>query len=126
MMYDDDALDRVLFALPLEEPPADLRASILTATIYRPAPAFGLWECTAIGALVAVIVYLVAVVAMGGTPLFFHTVSAIAGTGARAFTNPATLAWTGVGIATALWVSFFTGFQPFAPAIQRGRRSGGR
>ena len=41
MKYDsDDALDRALFALPLEEPPADLRASILTATVYRPAPAF--------------------------------------------------------------------------------------
>ena len=38
-MYDsDDALDRALFALPLEEPPAGLRASILLATAYRPAP----------------------------------------------------------------------------------------
>ena len=34
--YDNDAaLDHALFALPLEEPPGDLRARILSATIYQ-------------------------------------------------------------------------------------------
>ena len=34
----DDDLDRALFALPLEEPPADLHGRILAATVLRPAP----------------------------------------------------------------------------------------
>ena len=55
MMYDsDDSLERALFALPLEEPPSDLRASILAATAFRPAPPFGVWEVAALGALAAV------------------------------------------------------------------------
>ncbi len=39
MIDDDDALDRALAALPLEEPPADLHARIMAATVYAPAPA---------------------------------------------------------------------------------------
>ena len=53
MSYDDDDLDRLLFALPLEEPPADLRASILTATAYRAAPVFKPWEVSIIGGVAA-------------------------------------------------------------------------
>ncbi len=40
----DDELDRALFALPLEEPPADLHGRILAATVLRPAPTFRVWE----------------------------------------------------------------------------------
>ena len=41
----DDELDRALFALPLEEPPADLRARILAATVCGSAPAFRPGNC---------------------------------------------------------------------------------
>jgi hypothetical protein len=125
MMYrDDDALDRALFALPLEEPPADLRASILTSTVYRPAPVFSFWEMTAFGVLAAVLVWLVALIAMGGGTLFVHTISTIVSTVARPLSNVTTLAWLAAGAATAFWLSFFTGSQPFALASQRvGQRA---
>lgn len=125
MMYrDDDALDRALFALPLEEPPADLRASILTATVYRPAPMFSVLEITLFGAMAAVIVWLVALIAMGGGSLFVNTISAIVSTIARPLSNVTTLAWLGAGAATAFWLTFFTGSQPFTLASQRvGQRA---
>jgi hypothetical protein len=111
MMYNDDAeLERALFALPLEEPPADLRASILTATVYRPAPPFSVWEATLVGAVAAVSIWLIALIAMGGAPLYHVT----------------TLAWLAAGIATALWLSFFTGSQPFVPAVRRVEQQAGR
>ena len=44
MNMDDDELERALLGLPLEEPPDGLRASILLATAYRPAPAFSVAE----------------------------------------------------------------------------------
>jgi len=123
MMYDDDALDRALFALPLEEPPADLRASILTATVYRPAPPFSVVEISVIGTLAAVVLWLVGVIVMGGGTLFVHTAAAIGGAAERSLTNNATLAWLAAGSAAALWLTFFTGSQPFALASQRfGRR----
>ena len=125
MMYrDDDALDRALFALPLEEPPADLRASILTATVYRPAPvaAFAPWEIAVLGVMAAMLVWFVAVIAMGGGELFTNTISAIASTAAHALTNVTTLAWLATGTATAFWLTFFTGSQPFALASQRAER----
>jgi hypothetical protein len=125
MMYrDDDALDRALFALPLEEPPADLRTSILTATIYRPVPAFAWWEIAALGAMAAVLVWLIALIAMGGGTLFVHTVATIVSTASRPLTNVTTLAWIAAGTATAMWLVFFTGSQPFAPLAQRvGQRA---
>ena len=125
MMYrDDDALDRALFSLPLEEPPADLRASILTSTVYRPAPVFSFWEITGIGVMAAVFGWLVALIAMGGGALFLHTISTIVTTVARPLTNVTTLAWLAAGAATAFWLTFFTGSQPFTLASQRvGQRA---
>ena len=123
MMYrDDDALDRALFALPLEEPPADLRASILTATVYRPAPPFAVWEVTLLGAMAAVIVWLIALIAMGGTTLFLHTATTIATSASHVLSNVTTLAWIAAGVATAFWLTFFTGSQPFALGRQRVER----
>ena len=53
-----DELERAILDLPLEEPPAGLRASILLATAYRPAPAFSFLELAALGALGAVALWL--------------------------------------------------------------------
>jgi hypothetical protein len=109
---DDDALDAALFALPLEEPPADLRASILSATIFRPHPVFSLREVIVLGALCAVIVWLIAAVIGGGASLFVHSLQAVGATTLRASSNITLLGWIAAGAATAIWLSIFTGFQP--------------
>jgi hypothetical protein len=120
MMYaDDDALDRALFALPLEEPPAELRAKILTSTIYRPAPPFSHWELAVIGSLTAVLAWLLVVVFMGGGSLFVHSVSAIGVFAWHSLSNLTVLAWLAAGSATAIWLTFFTGSQRFSAARQR-------
>lgn len=127
MMYRDDAeLERALFALPLEEPPADLRASILTTTVYRPAPPFSVWEVTLVGALAAVVLWLVVLIFLGGAPLFVNSISAIAEAISRPLSHVTTLAWLTAGVATALWLSFFTGSQPFAVAVRRVEQGTGR
>ncbi len=113
MKYDsDDALDRALFALPLEEPPADLRASILTATVYRPAPAFKLWELVTIPPVAAGRVGRVPGVVLGGVKLFGVALQAISTTSLRSLPSTSTLAWVALGGGTAIWLSLFTGFQP--------------
>lgn len=123
MKYDsDDALDRALFALPLEEPPADLRASILSATVYRPAPLFKPWEVMTLGALAAVVLWLVAVVVMGGGDLFLVTVETIGRRALDAVSNYSTLGWIAAGGATAIWLSIFTGFQPSTKGVPAQRR----
>jgi hypothetical protein len=127
MKYDsDDALEAALFALPLEEPPEGLRASILTATVYRPAPAFMPWEIAGIGVVAAIGVWLAVMIAMGGGTLFVHSLGSIGETLAHAFSNGANLAWTAVGIATAVWLTLFTGSQPLALVGQRSERRGSR
>jgi hypothetical protein len=122
-MMEFDALDRALFALALEEPPSDLRSSILSATVYRPAPAFALWEVTLVGALAAVVVWLTVLVAMGGGALFVESFEAIVGAVVRPLSSFTTLTWLAAGVATALWLSFFTGSQHWAPAAERSAGS---
>jgi hypothetical protein len=127
MKYDnDDALDRALFALPLEEPPAGLRASILTATVYRPAPAFAAWEIAGIAALAAVGVWCAILIGFGGGTLFVHTLATIGETFTHVFSNVSNLAWIAAGIATAAWLTLFTGSQPYVLAGQRSGRRGTR
>ncbi len=123
MKYDsDDALDRALFALPLEEPPADLRASILSTTVYRPAPLFKPWELVLLGAIVAVMVWLVVLIAMGGSTLFAASLEKAGSTLVGLLSNVATLAWIAAGGATAIWLSIFTDFQSLSKdAVTRGR-----
>ncbi len=111
---DDDALDAALFALPLEEPPADLRTSILAATILRPAPVFSFRELCVLGTLVAMVSWLAVAVSLGGATLFVHSIEAVQSFAGRTLTNSTTLAWIAAGGATAIWLSIFTGFQPRA------------
>jgi hypothetical protein len=123
MKYDsDDALDRALFALPLEEPPVDLRASILTATIYRPAPVFKPWEIVTLATIAAIVAWLVALVVMGGGALFVHSLQAIGSASVRGLSNTTTLAWLAAGGGTAIWLSLFTGFQPSAKGVETRHR----
>ena len=116
MKYDDDdALDAALFALPLEEPPAGLRASILSATIYRPAPLISRLEVITISALLAVMLWLVGAVIAGGGALFVHTAQAVGAEAQRGLGNVSLIAWTAAGGATAIWLSLLL------PGFQRAR-----
>lgn len=127
MMYDsDDALDRALFALPLEEPPSDLRAAILAGTAYRSAPPFGVWEVAALGALAAVVVWLIVSIAMGGGGLFLQTVSAFGAAIAGALSNVTVLAWVAAGAVTAFWLTVFTGSHSVPAIAERFERRSGR
>jgi hypothetical protein len=121
-----DALERAIFALPLEEPPAGLRASILLATAYRPRPAFSVVELAILGALGAIAVWLFVLLALGGGTLFVQTVETIGAFLSRALSNTATLAWLAAGGATALWLSLFTGSQPLVVAPHRSERRASR
>lgn len=92
-----DDLDRLLFALPLEEPPKDLRASILASTIYRPSFPFKVWETWALGIVVAVGVWLCVMIAQGGGQAFIATVALFAEFFARFFVSSGTGLWLAVG-----------------------------
>ncbi len=120
MKFDDESLDRALMALPLEEPPRELRAAILAATIYRPPAIFSFGELLAIGSLAAVILWLGILIALGGAPLFNRSLAAVGGTIVATFSNASVLAWFAAGAATALWLTLFTGSQP---AYAQGRRA---
>jgi hypothetical protein len=121
-----DELDQAISALPLEEPPAGLRASILLATAYRPAPAFSMLELVAIGAMGAVGLWLIVLLVSGGGTLFVHTLTTIGSFLYRSLTNPTIAAWLAAGAAIPLWLSLFTGFQPIAAAPQRSERRASR
>ncbi len=112
MKLDDDAIDRALAALPLEEPPLDLQASILAATVYRPAPLFSVAELVAGASVVAALVW----IAVAMAPQIADAVAA-------ALSNLKLLAWAGTGIAIAVWLELFTISQP---AYAVPRRAKGR
>ncbi len=122
----DEALERAILELPLEEPPKGLRTSILLATAYRPAPAFSFPELAVLGSVGAVALWLVVMLVLGGGALFVHTLATIASALSQAFSNAAVLAWLGAGGATALWLTLFTGSQPAALAPHRSERSASR
>lgn len=107
--YDnDDELERALFAVPLEEPPAGLRASILNATVYRPAamPASTKpWELWAAGAALAVVVWLCIAMAQGSGTYAVSTLDSAGGTVVAFFAQRALLFWIAIGSAIAVWLS---------------------
>lgn len=122
----DDALDRALFNLALEQPPSDLRASILATTAYAPPPPFSLVEVIALGVVSAVVLWLVITIVMGGGALLEHSFASAATAIVGAFSSVSTLMWIALGGASAFWVSLFIGSQPVALATQRSSRSDAR
>jgi hypothetical protein len=106
----DDELDRALFALPLEEPPADLRARILTATIARPRVAAHAWEVWVVGTLIAFVVWLSFMVATSVPDLGGAMSRAIsqAATGITSSISISALMWVALGASFALWISQLT------------------
>lgn len=103
----DDELERALFALPLEEPPSDLRTRILAATVDRPRLTFAAWEVWLVGTAAAFMVWLMFLV---GT-----SVPDIGGTISRAVTagidtvvpamSMSTLMWMALGMSFVVWIS---------------------
>lgn len=97
MNHEHDDLDRLLFALPLEEPPADLRASILASTIYRASLPIKAWEVTVIGILTALVAWFCVLIARGGADAFVGTVSIFASFFANLIVAQSTWLWLAVG-----------------------------
>lgn len=99
-MNDDtlDELDRALFAMPLETPPAGMREAILRATVYAGTAsplAFGRYEILGIGAALALGAWLVifAIADRAFASAFAENCYAFA----RGIGNPATIAWLATG-----------------------------
>ena len=103
--HSDEELEQALFTLPLEEPPTDLRASILAATIYRTPFTVKPWEVWLFGGLLALLTWALVLVATGGAMPTIATVSSYVSDALAVFATPQTLFWIAVGGAAALWVS---------------------
>ncbi|MBD5635683.1 MAG: hypothetical protein IAI49_14520 [Candidatus Eremiobacteraeota bacterium] len=106
MNDEHDDLDRALFALPLEVPPADLRAAILRATVYASqtvAAPFGRAETIALGVVLALASWLAIVCATDRAvvsvidDLLFGVLSAL--------TDVRILLWLALGGAVAFTLS---------------------
>ena len=106
--YDEhDDLDRALFALPLEEPPAGLRASILRATVFA-APAvaspLGRAETVGIGIALALAAWLAMICLTDRA--FVSQIEGLTLALVNALADPRTLLWLGLGAGIALAASF--------------------
>jgi hypothetical protein len=105
----DAEIERALFALPLEEPPADLHARILAATIHRPRQIFQVWEIWVIGTLLAVMFWL-------GFQVFSmpHATDRLVQSAAFAIDDFGRAmasgmgVWALLGLSTAVWISFLS------------------
>ena len=104
--YDnDEELDRALFALPLEEPPATLRASILSETIYRQPVAVKPWEVWILGVIAALIIWLCVLVFRGEAGQTLVAAENAVHSGLITLAQPSVLVWIAVGGAAAMWFS---------------------
>jgi len=107
MTHDDDFddLDRMLAALPLEEPPATLHARILTATVYRPRAVVSNWEVWLIGTLVALAVWLSWLVAADphAGERFVELSTRLIDAGG--LDSLSTFLWLAVGVSATWWIS---------------------
>jgi hypothetical protein len=108
MIYDDDALDRALEALPLEEPPARLHARIMAATVYRPRAILQSWEVWlgAIMAAVGVWLSILILAAPHAGERLADAVTRLVDLGGLNSIN--TLIWLAAGISAAWWLSQLT------------------
>jgi hypothetical protein len=119
--YDnDDELERALFALDLEEPPAELRQNILAATVYRPPVTAAAWEVWLVAGLCALLTWVAVLVTHGSNA---QTVSAMAQHAADALSavaKPQTLLWAAAGGGLVFWISQLN--LTLVPGALRARR----
>ena len=102
----DDDLDRALFALPLEEPPADLHAKIMSATLLRTAPTFAPWELVLLA--VAIVLTVAATTWMfTSSPGSVHRLGAaiVGGMHEIGLFSRATYVWLAIGVSSVWWIS---------------------
>lgn len=103
----DDELERALFALPLEEPPVDLRARILAATIARPRLTFRTWEVWVVGTLLAFMCWLTFLVSTS-VPDIGGVISGALARGVDLFAETLslnTVMWMALGTSFVVWIS---------------------
>jgi hypothetical protein len=105
--YSDEDLDRALFALELEEPPADLRGNILAATCYRAPVLFKQWEIVLLGAAIAIVTWVACAIFTGGLPTLAQNVETGFQSIGGGLSNTAVLSWIAVGGAVAVWLSLW-------------------
>jgi len=110
MTHDDDLsdLDRILAALPLEDPPAGLRARILSRTVYRPVPLMRTWEVWALGVVIALAVWLSWTIATAPNAADRLATAASRVIEAGGLTSISTVLWLAVGVSAAWWISQLT------------------
>jgi hypothetical protein len=120
-MYDDDEeLDRAIFALPLAPVPAGMHATIMRSTVYavgHPVAMFATREIAAIGAAVAVAVWLAAYAI--ASPAFDARVAFEIGSVARSLAEAQTLTWLAAGAAVALVANNALGFRLPRPSERK-------
>ena len=114
--YSDDDLERALFNLPLEEAPANLRASILAGTIYRQTLPVKPWEVWLMGGCVAMITWFLALILRGGPAPVVSALDVVGAAILSVVSQPATLLWIALGGAAAMWLS------QLSPAAAPARR----
>lgn len=117
----DEELDRALFALELEEPPADLRSSILAATIYRAPVPLNPWEVWILGAFCALLAWIAVLFIHGGSVPAFATLKTYVVLALTEFARPDFLFWTALGGGLVLWISQLN-LTPVAGALRASRR----
>ncbi|HEY8321004.1 MAG TPA: hypothetical protein VIG46_04325 [Candidatus Baltobacteraceae bacterium] len=105
--YSDEDLERALFSLELEEPPADLRGRILAATCYRTPVIFKQWELVLLGAGLAVVAWMAFAIVTGGLPSLAGNIQDGIQTVGKALSNTVTLSWIAAGGAVAVWLSLW-------------------
>ncbi len=105
--FSDEELERALFSLDLEEPPADLRGSILAGTCYRTPAIFKPWETAILGAVIAIVAWVAWTVITGDLPTIAGGVTAAMQTVGLFLSNGITLAWIAVGGSVAVWLSLW-------------------
>jgi hypothetical protein len=102
----DDELDRALFALPLEEPPADMHQRIMSATVLRTAPAFRPWELWLLAFAVVLVCVATAWIAtsspVAASRLADSIVSFMRGFG---LFSRSTYVWLAIGLSSVWWIS---------------------
>ncbi len=121
-MYDDDALDRALAALPLEDPPADLHARIMAATVDAPAsaapflPGWELWLVTILSTLAVWLAWLF-VSTPHAVDRLTLAIDRIVESGG--LTSASTILWVAIGVSAAWWVTQISVPQPLAQKIRQ-------
>ncbi len=110
MTHDDDLsdLDRILAVLPLEEPPAGLRARILARTVYRPVTIMRAWEVWVLGAVIALAAW--ATWALATAPYAGERIAAATTrlVDAGGLNSLSTVLWLCAGVSAAWWISQIT------------------